>query len=178
MSILIDRRSALQLSAGAFMLLSAPGFVFGAQAGSSLPGVPELQVPLLRYLWGLDTLDPRVMRGAFAPGALVRDADGKLWDESSGGLEAFLRAQVKGPRGAQHYLQLNRATAGDGHYRTESYWSRVEWSADEPRPVLTALGSFTDELREHDGGWLISRREIALWNNGTVKVPVVAEAEV
>jgi hypothetical protein len=175
MSMLIDRRSALQLTAGALMFLSAPGLVHGARAGSGLPGVPELQVPLLRYLWGLDTLDTEVMRSAFAPGALVRDADGKLWDKRAGGLEAFLRAQVAGPRGAQHYLQVNRVTAKRGRYRTESYWSRVEWKADEPRPVLTALGSFIDELTEHKGGWLISRREIALWNSGTVTVPVVAE---
>lgn len=176
MTISIGRRSALQLAGGGVMLLGVPAIAVGQEQDFEAPAHSALLAPLLRYLWGLDTLDPLEMRAAFAPGALIQDAEGKVWGEGEGGLEAFLLNQVRGPRGAQHYLQLNRTTAAPGHCLAESYWSRVEWRASEPMPVLTALGSFTDELTVRDGAWLIRSRQIGLWNSETVQVPVVAEA--
>ncbi len=153
------------------LALPTAAWAFPQAAGAA--GAAGLDVPLQRYLWGLDTLDATEMLAAFAPRATIRDIAGKRWGPGLASLTSFAEAQVAAPAGGQHHLQINRVQAQGRRYRVESYWSRVEWQTGQTAPVLTALGSFVDVLAMHGDEWRIADRRIALWNSDTVKVAVV-----
>lgn len=174
--MMIDRRAIMALGAIAAAAAVAPALAARPNRRLSPADRLAIETVLMRYVWGIDTLDPAAAEAVFSRDARIHDLDGKVWRRSNGGAGAFVRGQTDaGAPGVQTHLQINRiASAGRG-FRIESYWSQVTWKAGAPRPELLATGAFVDSVVERAGEWRIAEKRISLWDSATVRVPVVPE---
>lgn len=171
-----DRRTAIALGACATASLAATGLLAQPTARLDPADLLRIESLLMQYAWGIDTLNAAEAASVFSRDAIVHDLNGKIWRRSNGGAAAFVGDMVaRSSPGVQHHVQINRIVPGGGRCLVESYWSQVTWKAGAPRPELLAMGAFVDRLVERRGAWLIAEKRISLWNNQTVRVPVVAE---
>jgi hypothetical protein len=126
---------------------------------------------LLRaYARAMDFGDIDAVPALFTTDGSVRDVQGRLWDSAAGGPRAFAARWIvpPGARRGQHWIQrMETERLSDDAYRLMSYWSSTQWLPDNPAPVMSALGLYTDTVVRQDGRWLIREKIIDRWETGS-----------
>ena len=139
-----------------------------SEAHISLENRQAITDTLARYVWCMDTRHIEGVIAVFTQDGVIKDAAGKVWDETTGGVRAFATHYLTLPDRpiSQHWMQHMRVEGvGASGYRVTSYWALLALDAATGDKTFRSFGSYHDTCVNVNGLWLIKEKRIDPWQS-------------